>query len=412
MTTDLSVLPGHRAARARRRAPSLRALPLAIVAISITLLALGTGLTPSSPATAAVFGTDDRTAIPARYQKAAESIGLLFNNQSRTVCTAFCVAPNVIATAAHCLFKADTDASPKLSQYWFARGYDRQRDFARIAGFSTNSTLQHVMSGATRLSTHPPIDAARDWALIRLARPACHASVLPVQSIAADAVVKAAASQRIFQIAFHRDLPQWKPVYSQPCRVDRRFGAIDWAMIARDFTAPEHLILHLCDTGGASSGSPLLMDTAEGPVVIGINIGTYEQARVLVQAGQVTHRFKSETVANTGVNAEIFASRIDLMARARILTTASAIADLQARLYARGLYSGPTDGRFGPQVRQAIEQFEALQRLPKTGLPTVELAQRLNSAAAVPAVGAHSTPRFAPPRPPSARAIPVRASDR
>lgn len=325
----------------------------------------------------AIFGTDDRTTIPAQYLSVTERIGLLFNNQTRTVCTAFCVAPNVIATAAHCLFKPAAEASPKLSEFWFARGYDRQRDFARIAGFSSNSASQNIMTGAARLSTRPPIDAASDWALVRLARAACHAGVLPVKPISGEAIVKAAASRRIFQIAYHRDMTHWKPVYSQPCKVDRRFGAIDWPMIARDFTAPEHLILHLCDTGGASSGSPLLMETAEGPAVVGINIGTYEQARVLVQAGQVTHRFKSETVANTGVNADVFAAKIDVMARARILATVTEISDLQSRLQARGLYAGPIDGSYGPQLRQAIETFEDRLRLIATGLPTADLARRL-----------------------------------
>lgn len=325
----------------------------------------------------AIFGPDDRTAIPAHYLGVAERIGLLFNNQTRTVCTAFCVAPNVIATAAHCLFKPAAEASPKLSEFWFARGYDRQRDFTRIAGHASNSASQHIMTGAMRLSTRPPIDAASDWALVRLARAACQNAVLPVKPISGEAIVKAAAGRRIFQIAYHRDMAHWKPVYSQPCKVDRRFGAIDWPMIARDFSAPAHLILHLCDTGGASSGSPLLMDSPEGPAVIGINIGTYEQARVLVQAGQVTQRFKSETVANTGVNADVFAARIDIVARARILAAAPEISDLQSRLQARGLYAGPIDGSYGPQLRQAIEAFEDRHRLVVTGLPTVDLARRL-----------------------------------
>ena len=411
MPTELSVPPRHRAARAPHRIRRIGALTMTITAVSIALVALAASLLPTQ-VDAAVFGMDDRTAIPTRYQKAAESIGLLFNNQTRTVCTAFCVAPNVIATASHCLFKAEIDTHSKLSQYWFARGYDRQRDFSRIAGFSTNSTLQHIMSGATRLSTRPPIDAASDWALVRLARPACHGGVLPVRPIASDAIIKAAAGQRIFQIAYHRDLPQWKPVYSQPCRVDRRFGAIDWTMIARDFTTPEHLVLHLCDTGGASSGSPLLMDTPEGPAVIGINIGTYEQARVLVQAGQVTHRFKSETVANTGVNADVFASRVDLMARARVLTTAAAIGDLQTRLQMRGFYAGPIDGSFGQQLRQAIEQFETFQRLPRTGLPTTELAQRLGTEIRPAAEAGTVAARTVRGRPPAAGATATRSSDR
>jgi protease YdgD len=325
----------------------------------------------------AVFGTDDRIAIPTKYQTVADRIGLLFNNRTRTVCTAFCVAPNVIATAAHCLFKPEAETPPRLAHYWFARGYDRQRDFSRIAGYSSNAASQNILTGATRLSTHPPIDAASDWALVRLTSAICQKGVLPIKPMPSAAIIKAAAERRIFQVAYHRDLAQWKPAYSQPCTVGRRFGPIDWPTIARDFTSPDQLILHTCDTGGASSGSPLLVDTAEGPTVIGINIGTYEQARVLVQAGQVTHRFKSETVANTGVNAAVFAAKVTLLSRAQIIASAPQIRDIQTALLKRGYYDGPIDGVFGPQLRHAIQAFEERERLPATGLPTADLARRL-----------------------------------
>ena len=61
---------------------------------------------PAGPARpVAVFGADDRVALPAKYKDVQQKIGLLFNMRSRTVCTAFCVAPNVVATAGHCLHR-------------------------------------------------------------------------------------------------------------------------------------------------------------------------------------------------------------------------------------------------------------------------------------------------------------------
>jgi protease YdgD len=325
----------------------------------------------------AVFGTDDRVPVPAKYQAVADRIGLLFNNRTRTVCTAFCLAPNVIGTAAHCLFKPQSETPSQLAHYWFARGYDRQRDFSRIAGYANGAAPQNILAGATHLSVRPPIDAASDWALVRLTHAICQKGVLAVRPMPSAAIIKAASERRIFQIAYHRDLAQWKPAYSQPCDVTRRFGPIDWTTIARDFTSPDQLILHTCDTGGASSGSPLLIDTAEGPAVVGVNIGTYEQSRVLVQAGQVTHRFKSETVANTGVNASVFASKVALLAQARIVASSLEIRAIQVRLQQRGYYQGPIDGAHGPQLRLAIQQFEEHERLPKTGLPTIELTRYL-----------------------------------
>ncbi len=42
----------------------------------------------------AVFGADERVRLPAAYRDLQDKMGLLFNLRSRTVCTAFCVAPD------------------------------------------------------------------------------------------------------------------------------------------------------------------------------------------------------------------------------------------------------------------------------------------------------------------------------
>src|SRR5262245_9438258 len=49
----------------------------------------------------AIFGNDDRVPLPAKFKDLQEKIGLLFNLRARTVCTAFCVAKDMIATAGH-----------------------------------------------------------------------------------------------------------------------------------------------------------------------------------------------------------------------------------------------------------------------------------------------------------------------
>src|SRR5215468_4744195 len=62
---------------------------------------------------AAVFGNDDRIPLPAKYKDLQEKIGLLFNPRSRMVCTAFCVAPDIVATAGHCLFRIAGEQAPR-----------------------------------------------------------------------------------------------------------------------------------------------------------------------------------------------------------------------------------------------------------------------------------------------------------
>ena len=102
----------------------------------------------------------------------------------------------------------------------------------------------------------PPIDATRDWALVRLARPACSKGVLPVRVLPIEQILSEATAQHVFQIAYHRDFTPWKLAYSRPCGVAKSFEAGRLEQIERDFAEPEALLLHTCDTGGASSGSP------------------------------------------------------------------------------------------------------------------------------------------------------------
>jgi putative peptidoglycan binding protein/trypsin-like peptidase len=330
----------------------------------------------------AVFGSDDRMPTPAKYKDAQEKIGLFFNPRRRTVCTAFCVAPDVIATAGHCLLGTGEERPARFADFWFARNFDVVREHVRVAGYANGTAAQHVMLGSTSLSVRPPIGATRDWALVRLARPACSKGALPVRVLPIEQILSEAGAQHVFQIAYHRDYIPWKLAYSRPCGVARDFGPVEWKQIVRDFAEPEALLLHTCDTGAASSGSPILLDTPNGPEVIGINVGTYQQSKVLMQDGEVKKRLKADTIANTGVASAAFAGKLEAFRQAVILATPAQMRELQGLLAQRQLYSGPVDGNYGAPVKTAIEAYEKAEGLTVTGLATMALLQRLGGGVA------------------------------
>lgn len=326
----------------------------------------------------AVFGSDDRQPVPQKYDAVAQAIGILFNNRTRTVCTAFCVSDTVVATAAHCFANFATGQPNRTADFVFARNYDRNKDLVRVEGFASRSAAQNVVTGDFALRVRPPIDAAHDWALMRLARPACTKHELALRVFAPADLIAQAHAGHVFQISYHRDFTQWKPAYSKPCGVARDFDNAEWSTIAPDFLEAERMILHTCDTGGASSGSPLLVDTADGPVVAGINVGTYVQSRVVMQNGRMTHRQRAETVANTAVNAIAFADRVDALRNAHILASGTPMKTLQERLRRHQFYRGRIDGTYGPVLRTAIEAYEKANTLPVTGLATQGLLLRLS----------------------------------
>lgn len=329
----------------------------------------------------AVFGADDRIALPAKYAREQNAIGLLIDMRTRSVCTAFCVGEAMIATAGHCLFKTAGERKPRLPDFWFARNYDQVRDLTRIAGHDTGAAAQNVLAGSMALKVSPPIDASSDWALVRLARPAC-TSVLPLRAIAAEEAVREARAGRVFQIAYHRDFTQWRQAYSQPCQIERTFPGVDGATIAADFKAPDAVLLHTCDTGGASSGSPMFVETATGSRVIGINIGTYVQSRVVVRGRSSPTppaMEKPEAIANTAVALSTFMDRVVPFKTATIIASAFGIRELQTDLKALGHYSGTLDGSYGSGLQRAIEAYELANALPVTGVASVALLDRLKA---------------------------------
>lgn len=323
----------------------------------------------------AVFGRDDRQTVPERYDAAAQAVGILYNDRTRTVCSAFCVSDRVVATAAHCVAGGRPS---NAGSFVFSRNHGRSRDTAHVEGFANRSSPQNIVSGDFQMRVRPPIDAAYDWALLRMSRDICAKRSLHVRVLSLPEIMAEARANRVYQISYHRDFTQWKPAYSKPCGVARDFDNAQWSAIAPDFLAAERMILHTCDTGGASSGSPLLIETPDGPAVIGINVGTYVRSKVTMQNGEIARKPKSETVANTAVNAGAFASRIEALRSAHVLPSGRPMKELQKRLQVQTFYQGRIDGTFGAKLRSAIEAYEQARSLPVTGLATPALLLRLS----------------------------------
>ena len=267
----------------------------------------------------AVFGKDQRKSLPRTYKKLDSSIGLLHNPRTNTLCTAFCVGPDMIATASHCLFGHRKRNRLYISSFLFklkTRGKKRQL-YSKMAGYRRcpDKTIYHCWHHKAQSQT--PIGAARDWAIVRLAQPACRNGWLKTRSLSLAKLETAARNKKVFQVAYHMDYRNWKIAYSRSCSIHRNFGGLSWKNIKKHFSSPRSLILHQCDTGEASSGSPLLMDTPRGPVVVGINVGTYQQREIIVKNGRILRRTRFKTIANTGVSARAFSRKIDFLKRAK-----------------------------------------------------------------------------------------------
>jgi len=331
----------------------------------------------------AVFGADDRTLLPARMKALEEKIGMLYEPRSRSVCTAFCIDESTIATAAHCLYRTRGERPLPLANVTFRlSSMPKRATGVRIAGAESGAAEQNVVTGTTSLSTKPPIDATRDWALVRLAAPACSKGGLPLARRTPAELSSVEGARPLYQVGYHGDFGSWRLAFSPPCSVRRPGRSEGGRVIAGDFSDASALILHTCDTGGASSGSPLLVDGPRGPEVAGINVGTYLQSHVLTQAGEVLHRYRSDTVANTGVSTLAFVDQRDLFQRASVLEKRAEIRRVQQALIATGHYRGEANGRYTVDLREAIGRFETAERRPRTGIASADLLRRLDAVIA------------------------------
>ncbi len=279
--------------------------PKRTVLVLLSLAVMG-----MSQSLAAVFGADDRSPLPAAKSALADKIGTLVSSKTGALCTAFCVAPGTIATASHCLFGTSVSGKPDLSRLVFRLASAPNGPSTPIAGRRTASQTQHIIAGTTRLSVTPPIGANRDWAVVRLETAACHAGGLALSTGSAAEIQAAGERGEIYQVAVHRDVPDTALKHGRPCSIHTAFPDAGPDVLARDFANPGAILFHTCDTGGGSSGSPLLIDGPGGPEVVGINVGTYVFSRSIIAAGTGGTQPSSEAIANTAVATREFAAAV------------------------------------------------------------------------------------------------------
>ena len=326
----------------------------------------------------AIFNGDQRVEIPEQYGALEGKIGMLYEQSTQTLCTAFCVGQGIIATAAHCLFQPKNNKLPDLNEVTFRLSYGKAYQTSGINGRHTPFAKNSIAVGTTAFNNEPPLSAPKDWALVKLERPICRFGPLKIEPRPVQELIEKSRQNKIFQVAYHWDWKHWQLAYSTPCKVNRDFDQIKWRFIKQHFVNFHELVLHDCDTGGASSGSPILMDTPEGPAAVAINVGTYTRTRILLREGRIVKRLKPDIIANTGVNGTAFNDIISSLETADLLASIEDMMRLQAELQLRGLYVGTLDGQLGRSTRNAILKFEEAQGMQQTGLPTKALLRRLD----------------------------------
>ena len=349
--------------------------------ILASILAAAIGLShgaASGPAGAAIFGADDRKSVPRRLASSAAGIGVLRaqGRGSGNECNAVCVAPQVIATSAHCLyFPARNGSRPNLSAISFRNAFGA----SAVAGTASGQAEWNIIAGSTYKSMLKGWTVSNDWALVRLAKPVCQGATLElaVKNKWGD-LFDDVLNDQVFVISHNRYGRLLRQQYASPCDGDQftLAQALRWILIDIGSNNPEHLVPHRCDFKRGASGSPLLLEQAGKAVIVGINAAESDSKSLKPRVGNEIAR---QISANFAVSAAAFKDQIELLTAPVLPLSANDTKELQSRLIALGHYVGKADGRYGRGTRQAVLDFEQDHGLTATGRPALKL---LNAAAA------------------------------
>lgn len=118
----------------------------------------------AAPKTTAVEAEGRSTWRTVENIKGWEAVGRL-SISGKTMCTGALVAPDLVLTAAHCLYNPTTGRKVRADRITFQAGLAEGRSVAerRVASATAHPKYRHRSSGATQVS--------HDLALLKLARP-------------------------------------------------------------------------------------------------------------------------------------------------------------------------------------------------------------------------------------------------
>ena len=351
---------------------------MAVISISAIVL-----LSPGQASVAKVstiIGKDDRQLVPAKYDRLANSIGLLVDRTNNNRCTAFCIASELIATNSHCLRYGvrkkrtyDTDVRD-YAFYLYRKGHLVQVDtlkFNRVAPVG-DPRLSILAGDPPRVGRSKKLgrygwsnSSNRDWAVARLWGPTCYGDEVKFANPKLLRNTRLLRKSPVFMIGFHGDLLKRDRLKRYvPCRITRIKGG-----------GVRRSVEHTCDYVPTASGSPIFMNTAQGPRVVALHAGRVWRSRwKKVRGKKVTTWLWKRSI---GLLPLEFLPKLSRYKKIGFITEDLAMSELQGLLATAGHYRGRIDDKFGPATRSALMKFERANGLEPLGIPSVEVLRKL-----------------------------------
>jgi protease YdgD len=201
------------------------------------------------------------------------AIGELDTGGDGPHCTAVLVAPDIIASAAHCLFLNGSQAP--VSPYTLVF---RPNQGGLPALPPARGTLYRALGGIIRGGPLPGGDASRDWVLIGISPPVIGVQPVPVAGLSVAGMLEMVKSGDRLVTAGYGNGDYQELRLHAPCRI---IPQAELGMHADDRTVITSCIFQLGDSGGPI----LLMDGAGQPALVAVIAGLATATKGAKQIG-------------------------------------------------------------------------------------------------------------------------------